>query len=175
MKLGHIRFFSAPFANVAIYPLCEYVYGYMCGDGYLHVNIYILIHYRQKIWNIFYFSDFLHFCGMCRVFLYLKYIPPNRYYFWGANKHLAAKGSAKVQKQLFRYFSQSDYCKNSCWPLVSLLPYPFVCCIEILCTIPLFIYCLFWCGQPGISVVGASHTRAWGVVLVYHKVMYTKS
>ena len=31
------------------------------------------IHYRQKIWNIFYFSDFLHSCGVCRVFLYLKY------------------------------------------------------------------------------------------------------
>ena len=49
------------------------------------------IHYRQKIWNIFYFIDFLHFCGVCRVFLYLKYILTSRYYFWGVNLHLTAK------------------------------------------------------------------------------------
>ena len=35
-------------------------------------SIQIYIHYRQKIWNIFYFSEFLHFCGGCRVFLYFK-------------------------------------------------------------------------------------------------------
>ena len=49
----------------------------------------------------------------------------------------------------------------------------FVCCIEILRTIPSFIYRIFWCGQQGISVMGASHKRTWGVVLVYHQVMYT--
>ena len=37
-----------------------------------------------------------------------------------------------------------------------------MCCIEILCTIPLFIYRLFWCVQQGISVVGASHKRDAG-------------
>ena len=42
------------------------------------------IHYRQKIWNIFYLSHFLHFCGVCRVYLYLKYIPTSRYYFLGS-------------------------------------------------------------------------------------------
>ena len=42
------------------------------------------IHYRQKIWNIFYFSDFFHFWGVCRVFLNVKYISTNRYYFWGS-------------------------------------------------------------------------------------------
>ena len=41
--------------------------------------------------------------------------------------------------------------------LVRLLPYPFVCYKQILCTIPLFIYRLFWCGQQGISVMGAAH------------------
>ena len=39
-------------------------------------------------------------------------------------------------------------------------------CIERLCTIPLFIYRLFWCVQQGICVVGASHKRTPGVVLV---------
>ena len=63
--------------------------------------------------------------------------------------------------------------------LCKLLPYPFVCCIEILCIIPLFIYHLFWCGQQGCSVVGASHRRTGRVVglpqgdihkiLIYHK------
>ena len=39
----------------------------------------------------------------------------------------------------------------------------------------MFIYRLIWCGQQGISVVGASHRTTWVVVLVYHMVMYTKS
>ena len=63
----------------------------------------------------------------------------------GVNLHLTAKWSAMVQKQLFRHFSQFDCGYKSC-PFVRLLPYPFICCIEILCTIPLLIYCLFWCG-----------------------------
>ena len=50
-----------------------------------------------------------------------------------------------------------------------------MCCTQILCTIPLFIYRRFWCGRQGISIVGT-----WGVVfcipqgdvhkiLIYHK------
>ena len=31
-----------------------------------------------KKWNIFYFSDFSHFCGVCMVCLHLKYIPTSR-------------------------------------------------------------------------------------------------
>ena len=95
--------------------------------------------------------------------------------FGGVNFHLTAKWSTKVQKQLFRYFSQLNYGLNSCCPFARLLPYPFVCCIEILLTLPVFIYRLILCGQQKISVVGASHRRMWVVVLVYHKVMYTKS
>ena len=95
--------------------------------------------------------------------------------FGGVNQHLTAKWSAKVPKQLFRYFSQLHYGYNSCCSFIRLLPYPFVCCIEILFKIPLFIYRLFRCVQQRISVVGSSHRRTWGVVLVYHKVMYTKS
>ena len=30
------------------------------------------IHYRQKIWNIFHFSDFVQFSGVCSVFLELE-------------------------------------------------------------------------------------------------------
>ena len=39
------------------------------------------IHCRQKIWNIFYISDFLHSWGVFMVFLYLKYILTNINYF----------------------------------------------------------------------------------------------
>ena len=86
----------------------------------------------------------------------------------------------QIQIQTHCYFN-GDYIKRiTLWlefllSLCRLLPYPFVCCIEILCTISLFIYRLFWCSQQGISVVGASHRRTWRVVLVYYKVMYTKS
>ena len=37
------KIFFCPFANVAIYPVCEYVYWYMCGDGYLHVSVYVYV------------------------------------------------------------------------------------------------------------------------------------
>ena len=50
--------------------------------SYLSVALYI--HYRQKIWNIFCFSDFSHFYGVCMVFLYLIYFPTSRYYFGGS-------------------------------------------------------------------------------------------
>ena len=63
------------------------------------------LHYRQKIWNIFYFSDFLHFCGVCMAFLYLKYIPTSRYYFWGSlfalNSKMKSKGSKTIMSLFF--------------------------------------------------------------------------
>ena len=62
------------------------------------------IHYRQKIWNNFHSSDFLKFCEVCEVYLYLTYIPTSRYYFWGVNSHSIAKWTAKVKKQLFCSF-----------------------------------------------------------------------
>ena len=62
------------------------------------------IHYRQKIWNIFHFSDFVVFCEVCWVYLYLIDIPTNRYNFWGVNSHSLTKWTAKVQKQLFWSF-----------------------------------------------------------------------
>ena len=86
--------------------------------------------------------------------------------FGGVNFRLAAKWSAKVQKQLFRYFFSIRLWLEFLLSLCRLLPYPFVCCIEILCIISLFIYHLFWCGQQGISVVSASHRRTGRVVLV---------
>ena len=60
LKTGHIRFSSAPFAIVAIYPVCEYVYRYMCGDGYLHVSAYILL-------CIYLFSH-IHLCTLAMIF-----------------------------------------------------------------------------------------------------------
>ena len=95
--------------------------------------------------------------------------------FGGVNLHLAAEWSAKVKKTIISVFLSIRLRLEFLLSLCRLLPYPFVCCIEILCVIPLFIYHLFWCGQQRISVVGASHRRAERVVLVYHKVMYTKS
>ena len=50
-----------------------------------------------------------------------------------------------------------------------------MCCIQILRAIPFFMYRLFWYRQQGISVVGAPLRRTWGVVLVYHNMMYTKT
>ena len=64
-----------------------------------------IIHYRQKIWNTFYLIDFLHFCGKCRVFLYLKYIHMSRYYFWGSylalNSKMKCKGSKTIISVIF--------------------------------------------------------------------------
>ena len=62
------------------------------------------LHYWQKIWNIFHYSDFFLFCGVSMVIRYLIYIPTSRYYFWGVNSHSIAKWTAKVQKQLFWSF-----------------------------------------------------------------------
>ena len=72
-------------------------------------------------------------------------------------------------------FSLLDAGQNTCCLIVRSLPYLFVCLFEILCTILLFIYHIVWCDRQGISIVGTSHTRTLRVVLVYHKVMYTKA
>ena len=56
-------------------------------------------------------------------------------------------------------------------PFVSLLPYPFVCCIDIVRNA---IFLLSYNFGAWVSIVGASHRRTWGVALVYHKVMYKK-
>ena len=37
------------------------------------------------------FQRIVVFCGVCKVFLYLIYIPTSRYYFWGVNSHPIAK------------------------------------------------------------------------------------
>ena len=57
-----------------------------------------------KKWNIFYFSDYLHFCGVCRVFLYLKYIPTSRYYFGGSYLALNSKMKHKGSKTIISVF-----------------------------------------------------------------------
>ena len=54
----------------------------------------------------FYSSDFLHLCGVRRVFLYLKYIPTSRYYFWGSKLALNNKMKRKGSKTTISvYFS----------------------------------------------------------------------
>ena len=54
-------------------------------------------------------------------------------------------------------------------------PCTFVYQLEVLCIISLFIWYIIWGGRQGISVVGALHRGTSGVVLVYHKVICTKS
>ena len=95
--------------------------------------------------------------------------------FWGGNSQLTAKWTAKFENYDFGLFSVLDSVQNSCRLIVRCLPYPIVCCIEKSYTIPLFIYCLIWCDQHGISVVGASRRRVLGVVLACHKTMSKKS
>ena len=51
-----------------------------------------------KIWNIFSFQRFFVFCGVCKVFIYLIYIPISIYYFLGVNSHSIVKWTAKVKK-----------------------------------------------------------------------------
>ena len=64
-----------------------------------------LIHYRQKIWNIFYVSDFLHFCAVYRAFLYSRYISTSKYYFWGSwfalNSKMKRDGSKTIVSVYF--------------------------------------------------------------------------
>ena len=69
----------------------------------------VYIHYRQKIWNIFGFSDFSQFCGVCIVFLYLKYIPTSRYYFGGSSLALNNKMKSKGSKTIISVYYQLDY------------------------------------------------------------------
>ena len=140
----------------------------------MHAVSLCFIHYRQKLWNIFHFGDFLHFCGAWRVFLSLKCIPKSRYYFLGDNGQLTAKWTAKGENYDFGLFSVLDFVYNSCRLIVWCLPYPIVCCFEIGHTIPLFICCLLLCDHQEISVVGALRSRKFGVGLAYHKVMSTK-
>ena len=121
-------------------------------------NISRMIHYRQTIWIFFSFQRFFLFCGVCRVYLYLVYIPTSRYYFLGINSQPIAKWTTKVKKK-FGPFSLLDAGSNSCCLIVRLLTYLFVCLLEILCTITLFIYHLVWCDRQGISIVGTSHRR----------------
>ena len=71
--------------------------------------IYIYIHYRQKIWKNFYFGDFLQFCEVYRVFIYLKYIPLSRYYFGVSLLALNIKLKRKGSKTIISVFSQLDY------------------------------------------------------------------
>ena len=137
------------------YDSCTYTTGKKCGIFFITAIFCIFVEYEGCFctWNTFLRADIT---------------------FGGVNFHLTAKWSAKVQKQLFWYFFQLNYGKNTCCSFARLLSYPFVCCIEILLTIPVFIYPLIWYGQQEISVVGASHRRTWVVILVYHKVMYTR-
>ena len=121
-----------------------------------------------KIWNIFfYFNDFFKIFVGCAVCTYIW----NTFLWAGITFGELISTSQQNEAQRCKH----DYF-NSCFPQGRLLPYPFACCIEILCTASLFIYRLFWCGQKGISVVGASHRRRWGIppgdvhkILIYHK------
>ena len=77
-----------------------------------------LLHYRQKIWNIFYFSDFLHFCGVCRAFLYLRYISTSKYYFWGSwfalNSKMKHDGSKIIISVFFSIRSWLEFLLSLC-------------------------------------------------------------
>ena len=128
-----------------------------------------------KLLEYFSFQWFFVFCWVCKVFIYLIYIHTNRYYFWGVNSYSMAKWTAKVQKSLFWSFILFDDGENYYYLIVILLPYLFVCLLEILSTISLFIYHLVWCDLQGINTMGTPHRRTPGVFLVYHKVMYTKA
>ena len=142
---------------------------------YITLTIYVCT-LPAKIWNIFLFSDFFfHFCGVCRLVMYLKYIATGRYYFWGSKLAFNRKMKRKGSKTIISAFSSLRLWLEFLLSLCQIAAYSFVCCIEILCIIPLCIYRHFWYSQQEINVVGASHRRTWAVVLVYHKVMYTKS
>ena len=165
--------------------------GVFCNMGFptaTHLNLksqirYILIaniefdrrYTTGKNYGIFSISAILCiFCGAWSMFRCLKYIPTSRHYFLGANSQLTAKWTAKFENSDFGLFFTLDSVYNSCRFIVRCLPYPIVCCIEILQTIPLFIHCLIWCDQQGISIVGASRRRKLWVGLACHKVMFTK-
>ena len=133
------------------------------------------IHYRQKIWNIFYFSDFMHFCGVCRVFLYLKYFLTSRRYFWRSwlalNYKMNRKGSKTIISVFFSirlwwelFLSLCQFAAISIHVLYSDIVHNTIVYLP-----PILVR------SAGISVVGASHRSTPGVVLVYHKVKHTKA
>ena len=62
---GAHKILICPFANVAMYPVCEYVYAYMCVDGYLHVSVYILI--------CIYLFSLIYLCTWALLFFYFKW------------------------------------------------------------------------------------------------------
>ena len=63
------------------------------------------IHTTGKKYGIYFISAiFFLFCGVCRVYLYLVYIPTSRYYFLEVNSQSIAKWTANVQEQLFWSF-----------------------------------------------------------------------
>ena len=120
------------------------------------------IHYRQKLWNIFQFSNFCVFYGVCRVFLYLICISTSRCYFWEVNSHSIAKWTAKVQEQLlWSYFfirRWLEFLLSHC-QIAAISVRAF---LEISCTISLLIYHLAWCDRQGTSIVVISHRRTDG-------------
>ena len=77
----------------------------ICPNGFYEHGIACHIHYRQKIWNIFLFGDFLHLCGVCMLFLYLKYIATGRYNFWGSKLAFNSKMKRKGSKAIISAFS----------------------------------------------------------------------
>ena len=97
-----------------------------------------IVHYRQKIWNIFYFSDF--FCipwGVQGISLF--YLHSYKQILFSGVKPLS-KAKQRFKNNYFGPFSLSDDGWNSCCLIVRLLPYLFVCLLEILCTILFYIY-----------------------------------
>ena len=81
----------------------------------------------------------------------------------------------KVRKLWFwSFFLVSYSVDNFCRLIVRCLTYLIMCCIEILYTITLFIYCPISYDQQNISDVGASRRRKLGVGLACHKMMSTK-
>ena len=72
-----------------------------------YISIWPNIHYRQK-YGMFYFCDFFFsFLWGVHVFLYLKYIPSSRNYFWEScfplNSKIKHTGSKTITLVLFLY------------------------------------------------------------------------
>ena len=143
-------------------------------DVCANVRVIYIYTTGKKYGIILYLNDFLHFCGVCMVFLYLKYIPTSQYYFWGSqfalNRKMKRKGSKTIMSLFFSIRLWLEFLL-SLGPITAIsirLLYRDIVHNTIVHLTPI------WCGQQGISVVGGLHRRTWGVILVYHKVMYTK-
>ena len=82
-----------------------------------------------------------------KIFLHYRFVlyTTGKKYRIFSNCQLTAKWTTKFENYDFGLFSVLDFVSNSCCLIVRCLPYPILCCIEILYTIPLFIYCLIWC------------------------------